>query len=175
MDVKHEAYWRSCLQSRVQATQMRVLRKIEGVNKVDLVERRQEMWLQRLQGMNNDAGRDWESTGALTSINCRSWMTHWRNRERQQNWASASKLVCRLSTIWWKRWLNMIYYLSWPKITNQELQIYVTDKPFLHKCQAGHKPTTASPDNQTHDSWAMWTCQFICSLHGAKRCTENMH
>ena len=56
------------LQSRVQATQMRVLRRIEGVNKVDrvrnevirerlgqegildLVKRRQEKWLTRLPG-----------------------------------------------------------------------------------------------------------------------------
>ena len=60
------------LQSRVQATQMRVLRRIEGVNKIDrvrnevirerlgqegildLVTRRQEKWLTRLQEMNND-------------------------------------------------------------------------------------------------------------------------
>ena len=60
------------LQSRVQATQMRVLQRIEGVYKVDrmrnevirkrfgqegtldLVKRRQEKWLTRLQQMNND-------------------------------------------------------------------------------------------------------------------------
>ena len=60
------------LQSRVQATQMRVLRRKEGVNKkdrvrnevvrerlgqegiLDLVKRRQEKWLTRLQEMNND-------------------------------------------------------------------------------------------------------------------------
>ena len=60
------------LQSRVQATQMRVMRRIEGVNKIDrvrnevirerlgqegildLVTRRQEKWLTRLQEMNND-------------------------------------------------------------------------------------------------------------------------
>ena len=57
------------LQSRVHATQMRVLRRIEGVNKIDrlmnevirlgqggildLVKRRQEKWLTRLQEMNN--------------------------------------------------------------------------------------------------------------------------
>ena len=59
----------------MQATQMRVLRRIEGVNKVDrvrnevirerlgqegildLVKRRQEKWLMRLQEMKNDRTR----------------------------------------------------------------------------------------------------------------------
>ena len=59
----------------MQATQMRVLRRIEGVNKVDrvrnevirerlgqegildLVKRRQDKWLMRLQEMKNDRTR----------------------------------------------------------------------------------------------------------------------
>ena len=71
------------LQSRVQATQMRVLRRIEGVNKVDrvknevirerlgqegileLVKRRQEKWLTRLQKMNNDRTTKEVFTGDL--------------------------------------------------------------------------------------------------------------
>ena len=71
------------LQSRVQATQMRVFRRIEGVHKVDrvrnegirerlgqegisdLVKRRQEKWLTRFQEMNNDRTTKQVFTGDL--------------------------------------------------------------------------------------------------------------
>ena len=81
----------------MQAMQMRVLRRIEGVNKVDrvrnevirerlgqegildLVKRRQEKWLMRLQEMKNDRTRREEDHREDRWLNNLKYLTTWHS------------------------------------------------------------------------------------------------